>query len=74
VKRYTAQGHIYDFLDVLGTPPLDFIVRAADARSFAEDDRPLLKSCGVGDSDVLKALPPGLFLFPRPEMWVMYSP
>ena len=36
-----AEGHIYDFLDVLENQPLDFIVRAADARSFTKDDRPL---------------------------------
>ena len=36
-----AEGHIYDFLDVLDDRHLDFIVRAADARSFTADDQAL---------------------------------
>jgi hypothetical protein len=36
-----AEGHIYDLLDVLDERHLDFIIRAADARSFTEDDQPL---------------------------------
>ncbi len=36
-----AEGHIYDFLDVLDAQQLDFIVRAADARSFTAGDQAL---------------------------------
>jgi Transposase Tn5 dimerisation domain len=39
-----AEGHIYDFLDVLDDQHLDFIVRAADARSFTEDDQALFEA------------------------------
>ena len=41
VVECDAEGHIYDFLAVLLVQNLDFIVRAADARSFTEDDRAL---------------------------------
>jgi hypothetical protein len=36
-----AEAHIYEFLDVVLNQGLDFIVRAADARSFTEDDQAL---------------------------------
>ena len=39
-----AEGHIYDFLAVMSDQPLDFIVRAADARSFTEDDQALFEA------------------------------
>jgi len=39
-----AEGHIYDFLDVLDDRHLDFIIRAADARSFTADDQALFKA------------------------------
>jgi hypothetical protein len=36
-----AEAHIYEFLDVLVEQALDFIVRAADARSFTQAGQPL---------------------------------
>jgi hypothetical protein len=39
-----AEGHIYDFLAVMQDQHLDFIVRAADARSFTEDDQALFEA------------------------------
>lgn len=39
-----AEGHIYDFLDVLAEQHLDFIIRAADARSFTQTDQALFEA------------------------------
>jgi hypothetical protein len=39
-----AEAHIYEFLAVVLDQGLDFIVRAADARSFTEDDRALFEA------------------------------
>jgi hypothetical protein len=39
-----AEAHIYEFLAVVLNQGLDFIVRAADARSFTEDDQALFEA------------------------------
>ena len=39
-----AKGHSYAFLDGRDDQPLDFIVRAADARRFTEDDPALFEA------------------------------
>jgi hypothetical protein len=39
-----AEAHIYGFLEVVLKQGLDFIVRAADARSFTEDDQALFEA------------------------------
>jgi hypothetical protein len=39
-----AEAHIYDFLDAVLEGGLDFIVRAADARSFTSDAQPLFEA------------------------------
>jgi len=39
-----AEGHIYEFLDRVVEQGLDFIVRAADARSFTLDDQTLFEA------------------------------
>lgn len=39
-----AEGHIYEFLDVLLEQSLDFIVRAADARSFTLEGQALFEA------------------------------
>lgn len=39
-----AEGHIYEFLDAVLERSLDFIVRAADARSFTVDDQALFEA------------------------------
>ncbi len=39
-----AEGHIYDLLDMMSDQHLDFIVRAADARSFTQDDQALFEA------------------------------
>jgi len=39
-----AEGHIYEFLDRVVEQGLDFIVRAADARSFTVDDQSLFEA------------------------------
>jgi hypothetical protein len=39
-----AEAHIYEFLEVVLRQGLDFIVRAADARSFTEDEQALFEA------------------------------
>lgn len=39
-----AEAHIYEFLEVVLDQGLDFIVRAAEARSFTEDDQALFEA------------------------------
>lgn len=45
-----AESHIYEFLDVLCQRGLDFVVRAADARSFTPDGQALFEA--VAQSEV----------------------